>query len=356
MQETIQYLEGRVARLENPQQQQQDNRGSSAEIIPFPLQEAEAAHRTGAGTAEDAGEPLPLSFQPNSNSTEDIVAAVTNTQRLSAATSSRGSGTAINQSFLTFEPSRDSVTSNAMSEPRTSNGSAAQQHGQHASSVSITVGSETESILSVPSSLSEEAGNFVATNKLGTIPNAVPPLVSPRGPRNGHNRGAASTAIPNPRPSPRIPKRRESKPPLLSDGAIDRGDILREALQDDAGVEWEEEVMTNTMRIKTSVHSDETNDVAVTDHFTQYYKDNPDKKPPAIEPPAPPSAAGNGDPTGDPSFTAQAPPPPPPTAPADYDGTVGSGPAATAASNRDFKLASKPATTAAAAAAATGAA
>ena len=26
MQETIQYLEGRVARLENPQQQQQDNR------------------------------------------------------------------------------------------------------------------------------------------------------------------------------------------------------------------------------------------------------------------------------------------------------------------------------------------
>ena len=87
----------------------------------------------------------------------------------------------------------------------------------------------------------------------GTIPNAVPPLVSPRGPRNGHNRGAASTAIPNPRPSPRIPKRRESKPPLLSDGAIDRGDILREALQDDAGVEWEEEVMTNTMRIKTSV-------------------------------------------------------------------------------------------------------
>ena len=108
--------------------------------------------------------------------------------------------------------------------------------------------------------------------------------------------------------------------------------------------------------IVTQVHSDETNDVAVTDHFTQYYKDNPDKKPPAIEPPAPPSAAGNGDPTGDPSFTAQAPPPPPPTAPADYDGTVGSGPAATAASNRDFKLASKPATTAAAAAAATGAA
>ena len=233
-----------------------------------------------------------------------------------------------------FEPSRDSVASGSVIDgggdppilhAQSSIDACAELDGtratkpRHASSdYSIRISTEAPllvgdsltnanttapNLLRIPAA-SVDSGNgtprTMELSHLSTIPDATPPQVRPRSYVNQNveaspdNPTAAEgvqrmkqdlsrghSSAPPPISAPRVPRRQESKPPSLSNDAIDRGDILRKALDDDRlgesgeHVEWEEEVMTESIRLTSSAHSAVVDDVPVIDFPTQYVQPPP---------------------------------------------------------------------------------